>query len=232
MRCARVRKMINDDLDGVLAPEKKAALDSHLQSCPDCRDLGRDFAAIVEKARNLTVLEPTSSAWASIAARVREAEREKRVRARERKFTVDVLRPAGLRYALAAALALVIIGSGVLVGLRGRGENARAREGSMDFTLAKLKEAEDYYAKAVSALSEAVHSRRENMDPRLAAAFQQNLESIDATIQACQQIIRNDPDNLTARNYLLAAYRDKVSFLEEVMGLKTPYAGAETGVTL
>jgi len=102
----------------------------------------------------------------------------------------------------------------------------------MDFTLAKLKEAQEYYEKAVAALSEAVRSREEGMDPRLAEAFQQNLESIDATIQACQQIVRNDPDNLKARNYLLAAYRDKVSFLEEVMGLKTPYGGAETGVTL
>jgi tetratricopeptide (TPR) repeat protein len=126
----------------------------------------------------------------------------------------------------------MIIGGGILVGLRWRGGTAGAPEGSVEFTLAKLKEAQAYYEKAVSALSEAVRSRKEGMDPHLAEAFRQNLESIDATIQTCQQIVRNDPDNLSARNYLLAAYRDKVSFLEEVMGLKTPYAGAETGITL
>lgn len=232
MRCAKARKMINDDLDGLLAPEKKAALNSHLESCPGCRDLRDEFAAIVKEAGNLPALEPSALAWAGIAARLRQTERERRVPVRERGFRAAVLRPAGWRYALAAALALMIIGSGVMVGLKWRGGAARGGEGSMDFTLAKLSEAQDYYEKAVSALSEAVRSRKEGMDPRLAEAFQQNLESIDATIQACQQVVRRDPDNLTARDYLLAAYRDKVSFLEEVMGLRTVYTGAETGVTL
>jgi predicted anti-sigma-YlaC factor YlaD len=232
MRCFKARQLINDDLDGILAADKKAALRSHLESCPGCRDFRNDFAAIVGKARSLPTLEPSASSWAGISARVNQEGRERRARHGERKLWPAILQLAGLRYALAAALALVVISGGLIVGLRWRQGTAGSARGSVDFTLAKLKEAQDYYEKAVSALSEAVRSRREGMDPRLAEAFQQNLESIDATIQACQQIVRNDPDNLTARNYLLAAYRDKVSFLEEVMGLKTAYAGSETGVTL
>jgi len=232
MRCAKARKLINDDLDELLTPEQKRALNFHLQSCPDCRDFRSDFAAIAEKTKSLPTLEPSASAWANIADRVRRAEQERPAPLRERRYWADVLRPAGLRYALAAALALVIIGGGVMVGLKWQGGTSRPGEGSMDFTLAKLQEAQEYYEKAVSALSEAVQSRKEGMDPRLAEAFQQNLDSIDVTIQACQQIVRRDPENLMARNYLLAAYQDKVGFLEEVMGLKTVYAGSETGVTL
>ena len=232
MRCAKARKLISDDLDGLLTPQRKTALDSHLESCPCCRDYKHDLAAIVEKAGNLPALEPSASSWVDISDRVNQAEREGRIPYGERKLRPAMLQPARLRYALAAALALVVIGGGIIVGLRWRQGTAGSGIGSVDFTLAKLKEAQDYYEKAVSALSEAVRSRREGMDPRLAEAFQQNLESIDATIQACQQIVRNDPDNITARNYLLAAYRDKVSFLEQVMGLSTPYAGAETGITL
>jgi len=231
MRCAKARKLINDDLDGLLTPEKKAALDSHLESCPDCRDLKCDFAAIVEKAKDLPVLEPSPAVWANIAARVRQAEREMPAPVGERKFWAAILRPAGLRYALAAALGLIIIG-GAVAGWKWRTGIARSGDDSVDFTLAKLKEAQVYYEKAVASLSEAVRSQKERMDPRLAEAFQQNLESIDATIRACQQIVRGDPDNLTARNYLLTAYREKVNFLEEMMGLKTAYAGSETGVTL
>ena len=231
MRCAKARKLINDDLDGLLTPEKKAALDSHLESCPDCRDFSRDFAAIVDKAKDLPSLEPSASAWANIAAGVRQAERGKRIPVGERKFWPAILRPAGLRYPLAAALALVIIG-GAVAGWKWRTGIVRSGDDSVDFTLAKLKEAQVYYEKAVASLSEAVRSQKERMDPRLAEAFQQNLESIDATIQACQQIVRGDPDNLTARNYLLTAYREKVSFLEELMGLKTSYPGSETGIIL
>jgi predicted anti-sigma-YlaC factor YlaD len=232
MRCAKARKLISDELDGLLTPNKKEALQLHLESCPGCREFRQDLAAIVEKAMSLPSLEPSPSSWNDISASVGQSEREERASFGKQKSWQAVLQPVGLRYALAAALTLLVISGGIIVGLRWRQGTTGFGIGSVDFTLAKLREAQDYYEKAVSALSEAVRSQREGMDPRLAEAFQQNLESIDATIQACQQIVRNDPDNITARNYLLAAYRDKVSFLEEVMGLKTTYAGSETGVTL
>jgi hypothetical protein len=37
MRCEKMKKRLSDDLDGALAPAKKARLEIHLQGCPGCR---------------------------------------------------------------------------------------------------------------------------------------------------------------------------------------------------
>jgi cytochrome c-type biogenesis protein CcmH/NrfG len=70
------------------------------------------------------------------------------------------------------------------------------------------------------------------MDARLAEVFNRNLTAMDETIQACRQIIRQDPDNMTARAYLLSAYREKVNFLEEIMGAERSAARDRTETTL
>jgi tetratricopeptide (TPR) repeat protein len=100
-----------------------------------------------------------------------------------------------------------------------RGPSAGTENGrSVEFTVAKLQEAQGYYEKAIQALNEAVESQEGRMDPRLAEVFKRNLAAMDETIQACRQIIQQDPGNLTVRAYLLTAYREKVNFLEEIMG--------------
>jgi hypothetical protein len=70
------------------------------------------------------------------------------------------------------------------------------------------------------------------MEPRLAEVFNRNLTAMDETILACRQIIEQDPDNLTARAYLLTAYREKVNFLEEMMGAEQSAARDKTEITL
>ena len=37
MRCETMKKWLSDDLDGALAPAKKARLEAHLRGCPGCR---------------------------------------------------------------------------------------------------------------------------------------------------------------------------------------------------
>ncbi|MEW5901643.1 MAG: zf-HC2 domain-containing protein [Acidobacteriota bacterium] len=218
MKCATARKRINDHTDGLLNPEQEAKLKRHLAACPECRELARDFEAIVEKAKSLTSLEPSPAAWPKILAGVRESGRESALPVGQKRGWLAALwNPVALRYA-AAALALVAI-VGLVVRL-GPWRGAGGAKGSLAFTVAKLQEAQRYYEKAIQSLSEAIASQKNGMDPQLAVVFQRNLEAMDATIQACQNMIGKDPDNLTVRTYLLTAYREKVSFLEEMMGLK------------
>jgi tetratricopeptide (TPR) repeat protein len=109
---------------------------------------------------------------------------------------------------------------------------AAAKKGSVEFTLAKLQEAQGYYEKAIQALSEAARLQEGGMDPRLADVFSRDLAAMDETIQSCRQIIQEDPDNLTARAYLLTAYREKVSFLEEIMEAGRPSFRDKSETTL
>lgn len=230
MKCSAAQEWISEYVDGSLGPGREAELRAHLEDCLECRELARDFAAIARGAKSVSSLEPSPDLWSKIVAGVKEARPEAPARPRERRTWPGTFwKPAGWVYAAAAALFLVVVG-GVIVRQKPWSKAGLPKEGSVEFTLAKLQEAQGYYEKAIQALSEAVKSREGGMDPRLAEVFSRNLAAMDETIQACRQIIQRDPDNLTARAFLLTAYREKVNFLEEMMGAEGP-AGPDKSET-
>lgn len=117
------------------------------------------------------------------------------------------------------AVALVITGIGV--GRRlGRGPAPLSPEARESYTLAKLDEAEGHYQQAIKSLSEAFAAEKGRLAPQVAELFDRNLSVIDATIQACRRAVREEPDDLEARNYLLAAYTQKLTLLDSALDLQ------------
>jgi predicted anti-sigma-YlaC factor YlaD len=230
MKCAKARQWISDHLDGLLDSEQEAELRRHLEACPECRELARDFEAIIEQTKDLAKLEPAPSVWPKILAGVQAAGKESSLPLRrETGWLAALWRGGVLRYA-AAALVLLIVG-GLVVRL-GPWRAAGGEKGSVAFTIAKLEEAQRYYEKAIQSLSEAVAAQKNGMNPELAEIFQRNLEAMDATIRASRALVEKDPDNLVVRASLLTAYREKVSFLEEMMGLERAPGSPRKEITI
>lgn len=218
MKCAAAQELISDYVDEALGVDREKELRAHLEGCSDCRELANDLASIVRGAKGLAPFEPSAAVWPKIAAGVKETLQQAPAETRTRRSWLGTSwKPAGWVYAAAAAFILVVV-SGVVIRQKTWSSAGASKKGSVEFTLAKLQEAQDHYEKAIQALSEAVHSQESGMDPRLAEAFNRSLAAMDDTIQACRQIIQKDPNNLTVRAYLLTAYREKVNFLEELMG--------------
>ena len=131
--------------------------------------------------------------------------------------------PPKMKYAFSAVLVLVVLVGAVTIGLRfGGWINMLGKTDPLSYTLAKLDEAEKHYKKAIEALWEAVSAQEGIMTPKIAEVFRKNLEIIDSSIIACRQTVLQEPENMDARNFLLAAYRDKVDFLEEMMEIGRP----------
>jgi len=233
MKCAIAREWISESLDGEIGTKRQAELKAHLEACPDCRALARDFTVIVGQARNLATPEPSPAVWPKVATAVRESLGEAPTVAPGRKGWLGVFwDKAAWRYAAAAALVLVIVGAVAIRRAPWRAEAGPAQRNSAEYTLSKLREAQGYYEKAIQSLSEAVISRDSSLSPEIAEIFKLNLAAIDETIQACRQIIEGDPGNLMARAYLLTAYRGKVDALEELMGLERSVAREEAKTAL
>jgi tetratricopeptide (TPR) repeat protein len=88
------------------------------------------------------------------------------------------------------------------------------------YILAKLDEAERYYQQAIRSLNEAFATEKGMLAPQVAEFFDRNLSVIDTTIQACRAAVLAEPDDLEARNYLLAAYTQKVTLLDSALDLQ------------
>ncbi len=221
MRCRKSQEYISRAIDGELSERERARLEKHLAACPDCRVLSEDLGRIVAGAGRLATPEPSDKVWANVRTELVKTRREGERTGTARPPAFWLGAPA-LRYAGVAALALVLVVTGVVVGLRlGRGGTIPAGpEAREKYTLAKLDEAEGYYEKAIKALSEAFTSGKGSLAPEVAEVFDRNLSVIDATIQACRRSVLEAPDDLEARDYLMAAYTQKITVLDSALDLQ------------
>lgn len=221
MRCRKSQKDISRAIDGELSERERARLEKHLAACPECRSLSEDLGRIVAGAARLETPTPSDKVWSAIRAElVKGKAASVRIEApRRQRFWLGA--PA-LRYAGAAALALLLIVAGVVAGLRlGRGSGLPAGpEARERYTLAKLDEAEGYYQKAIRSLTEAFATGKGSLPPEVSEVFERNLSVIDATIQACRRSVLEAPDDLEARNYLMAAYTQKITLLDSALDLQ------------
>jgi tetratricopeptide (TPR) repeat protein len=222
MRCRKAQEYISRSVDGEILEREGARLERHLAVCAECRELREDLRTIVGQAAELTSPEPSEKVWLNIRAGLvaGKAKPAQEDLAAERRPFFGWSAPA-LRYAGVAAVALAFVIAGVAIGRRlGRENASSAGKRGEAYTLAKLDEAEGYYKQAIKSLSEAFAAEKGTLAPQVAELFDRNLSVIDATIQACRAAVLAEPDDLEARNYLLAAYTQKVTLLDSALDLR------------
>jgi hypothetical protein len=76
-----------------------------------------------------------------------------------------------------------------------------------------VREAEQKYLAAIAIMSQDVKRHRSQIDPAVLARFDSALSDIDRTIAETRQIVRRNPDDPVALQYLLSAYAKKVDTL-------------------
>ncbi len=222
MTCHKSREYISRSIDGDLSERENSRLERHLTACDECRALREDLRKIVDGAARLETPEPSEKVWINIRAGLTR-ERAAGViagpgAARRPAFGLGL--PA-FRYAGIAAAALLLVITGISIGRRlGRGPAPLGPEARESYTLAKLDEAESHYQQAIKSLSEAFSAEKGMLAPQVAELFDRNLSVIDATIQACRRAVLEEPDDLEARNYLLAAYTQKLTLLDSALDLQ------------
>jgi tetratricopeptide (TPR) repeat protein len=233
MRCRKAQEVISRSIDGEVTERESARLERHLAVCGECRALEADLRKIVRGAAGLSVPEPSERVWSGVRAGLETGAARLSARdARPERRPVFGLGLPTFKFAGAAALALVLLVSGLVLGRRlGREEARLGPEAGKAYTLAKLDDAERHYEQAIKSLSEAFAAEKGELAPQVVELFDRNLSVIDATIQACRRAVLEEPDDLEARNYLMAAYTRKLTLLDSALDLRTGYRGAEVGKT-
>ena len=123
MNCEKAQKWISLEMDGELAPRRSwrgalarsrlARLEAHLEMCAGCRKTRDEWASVGARMRDrqIPVLKTPEAAWADVRRAIRN-DQEERFESEE-SWVVG----APLRWA-AAALLVMIIGSGVFLSLQ------------------------------------------------------------------------------------------------------------------
>lgn len=223
MRCSKIRRYISDDIDGQLTAAKKERLERHVERCPGCRKLRDDFQRIIDSAGKLETLAPSERAWLRIKDKL-EARNQQVLSFKPKRQGLFgfLFYPPRLRYVMSFAFMLVFVVAAAVVGLRyWTGKGTLSEEKLQKYTLAKLDEAERHYQKAIKALWDALSAQEENGDPLVAEIFARNLEAVDSSIAICRRTVLENPEDIEARNFLLAAYRKKTDFLNQMMALRS-----------
>jgi len=221
MNCTKAARWSSEYADGALDPGKSARLERHLESCPACRELVRDFQAMAWDSRRLEAPEVPAQVWTRIRARLRDGAAVQLGGGGKR--PVFATSPLGGRQVVfaAASLALIVIAVGALFFSLQKGKDlvVEGPDQLEQRTLAKLDDAERYYELAVRSLNEALAGDKGELSPQVTEMFKRNLEAVDAMIQACRQAVRKEPDNVQARDYLLAAYKEKIVLMGDLLDM-------------
>jgi hypothetical protein len=237
MRCRHAQRDISEFIDGALSADREASLKRHLQGCAECRAVLKDLQAIAGEAKGLEKLLPPDRVWLKIRAGLRD----KRAAAGGRSLRPAAHRPAfsfsspRFRLAFASSLGLLIIAAGLFYFQPWRKAMPIEKAALERRTLDKLNEAEWHYRQAIQALNEAVAAQAAegSLSPELVRVFQANLATVDASIQACLQVVRQDPRDLKAQNALLEAYKGKVMILTAWASVQKDAGPAQrSGMTL
>ena len=72
MKCRKAEKWILRDLDGRLEKGLRSGLDAHLDRCPSCRELRREYGLMLGFLRNGKEEEPLPSFWERLRPGLRE----------------------------------------------------------------------------------------------------------------------------------------------------------------
>ncbi len=81
-----------------------------------------------------------------------------------------------------------------------------------------VREAERKYLAAIEILARDIRRKPSKLDPETRTKFDQALASIDRTIDATREAVREHPADPFAAQYMLAAYARKVDVLREIAG--------------
>ena len=221
MTCTRSRTEIQELVDGTLGAIRSAELQPHLDTCAECRALHDDLRRIHDAAATLRPVAPPDHIWLQIAGRLRQ---EGRVT--DRPAADSPRRAQHVWLAIAATLVLAVGASVFLVMSRGAGpapvEIAGSNAAGVDSVqsgVEDLRKAEQLLQSGVAKLKEGLGSEKQTLPPAVAATLDRNLQILDQAIAENSSALRQDPQNVAARNSLFEALQRKISLLQDTIAL-------------
>lgn len=231
MECRAVVSSLSDYLDGRniwMSDDEVDQIETHLTSCPACRNLKLEFNEIKNAACELPLHTPPPALWTRISNAIeseistgnrpaRESQYAsgwwKRLTSRKFTFSLPQLAAAG-------ALAAILI-FGRVSGIFGANPESLFKE-AQSATLPKLRLPEEDKIKAdLEPLLKAVNERKAQWDAQRRADFERRMNKIEESLELCRSSkLEGDLNDSGRLEMIRALYDEQRQLLEDVQRLK------------
>ena len=216
---AALSAYLDDDLEAA----QRAAVETHLRGCDECRAVVDDLRRLRDQAAAWPAdATPSSDLWAGIAARLEPrpvATGARLLRWRQRRWSMGIAE-------LAAAAALV---AAVTAGLLWRGAPGAPAPGAgpvpvlaqvepvgtPEGAITSVSFADAQFDAAVADLERVVREQRDQLNPRTVQVLERNLQIIDEAIREARAALDNDPANALLNAHLAGARQRKLNLLRQ-----------------
>lgn len=201
---------LDDYVDDALAATERAAVDAHLSTCAECRELVAGLRSVVAAVSALKPVEPPRAAWSRIERTIRGEH--------------DGTRTPRWPWLAAAAVLLLATFAGLkLAGVRQQppaaDSTASAPAPDAQAIQAELLQAEQHYQKAITGLERIASAEKGSLDPQTASTLEKNLAVVDQAIGESRAALKAQPSNEPAQQSLLENFKTKIALLQDTVGL-------------
>lgn len=231
----RLSDYLDDDemLDDERLPAAaRAEIESHLESCAECRTALAELRAVSRLAANLPDRRPAADLWPGISQRLDRRSSVvpfRQTLSRQFSFTLPQL--------VAAGLALMVLSGGMVwiarlgapgtslppvVADNGGDPAVPALDPAESASVAAVSFADAQYDAAVADLEKALEAGRSRLDPETVRILEENLASIDLAIEQSRKALRSDPANVFLNNHFAASRNRKLALLRRASALAMP----------
>ncbi|HKS04947.1 MAG TPA: zf-HC2 domain-containing protein [Gemmatimonadaceae bacterium] len=219
---------LNDFVDGSIAPELRADVAAHVDTCAICRDMISRIRGLRDETSALPqTIDPPREAWAAIAAKVDAAKVVELGRVPGRASDAHAsfeARNRRIRLAVAAVLLVVASSSVTAILMRNTGlpssATTRIDQTPSNTQLVALPpdiaNVERTYLSTVDELVSVLNDPSNTFAPGTIQAVQRSLKVIDAAIAEARNALLSDPASDVLREILNKSYEQKVDLLRRV----------------
>ncbi|MEJ2215410.1 MAG: zf-HC2 domain-containing protein [Gemmatimonadota bacterium] len=219
---------LSEYLDDELAPEERAALETHLAGCVECAATLEELRAVKAQAAALEDRAPATDLWPGIAAQLRS--RAELAETDDDGGVIDLAerRPAARRRfaftlpQLAAAAVVLMLLSGAAVwavvnGLGGPASQVASAPAAAAGPAGSIQFAS--YDATVRSLEQELVARRPQLDTVTVRVVEENLKIIDRAIADARAALAADPSSTYLSTSLARAMQQKVDLLRRATAL-------------
>jgi anti-sigma factor RsiW len=223
---------LSEYLDGELAADERAELESHLRHCVACGAVLADLKRIVARAQGLEDRGPERDLWPAIAARIGAGTRRE---VRRWSFSLPQLAAAGITLmALSGGAAWLLHPAATPLPLASQPVPAvstprqagqpldHLRQGDSQAVLAVLgrpRAVAGGYDGAVADLERVLEAGRGRLDTTTVRVIERNLATIDRALAQAQRAVTADSANLYLNSHLAETKRQKLELLRQAAAL-------------